>query len=125
MNGHQQLISIVKQQAEIFLLEEGDFYPFGTYLTHSGEIVPVSAFIEEEDDRPNSNKIISLLEKASDQKLISGECSAFAIATDVAINEGGVKYDAVQIRIKEQNNSKELFLKYQLNETSITFLNEF
>lgn len=62
-NKEYSVIEATIKQAELFLLEFGSFYPFGTILTSKGEIKPVSGYVGE-DDHPDSNDIINLLHEA-------------------------------------------------------------
>jgi hypothetical protein len=105
----EKLVRVPKQQAEIFLLDAKEFYPFGTYINMKDEIVPVGAYTGE-DEHPLSQDVIDLFEKGFIKKIQNGECKIGAIALDIYINENSEKYDAIESRFFE--HGKEVYKKY-------------
>ena len=116
----EKLVHVLKQQAEVFLLDAKEFYPFGTYMNIKDEIVPVGAYTTEE--HPQSQDVIELLEKGFTKRIQNGECKIGAIALDIYINENNEKYDAIEVRFFE--TGKEVYKKhfrYVIKETCVKF----
>jgi len=116
----EKLVDVIKKQAKMFLLEAGEFYPFGSYINNKNEVVPVGA--SSGDDHPPSLELIDLLEKALKEHIQKGDCKLAAIAIDVAIKEHGRSFDAIEMRFLEANkvvNKK--YYKYELKQHSVEF----
>lgn len=115
-NNLEQLIDVVKQQAELFLLDAFEFYPFGSYISLENEIVPVGVSLE--NDFPTSAEVISSLEK-----YFSGiDYKAAIIAIDTKVNKGGELFDALQIRLMSRDSDiKTLYFKYLINDQQVQF----
>jgi hypothetical protein len=122
MDRIETLIRIIKQQAEVFLLDAGEFFPFGTYIGPEDNIVPFSVYIEDENDRPESQPLIEMLQTSIKKKLTKGECLAGALAYDIFIKENGEKFDAIMIHIFDANNDYEKPFKYYINENHVEFV---
>ena len=106
----------------MFLLDAGEFYPFGTYIGRENNIVPFSAYIEDENDRPKSQPLIEMLENGIKKRLYEGECLAGALAYDIFIKENGEKFDAVMIHIFDGDNDYEIPFKYYIHENHVEFV---
>lgn len=117
----ERLIEVIKQQAEVFLLDAGEFFPFGTYINNKNQIVPFSAYIEDINDRPESQPLIDMLEKGIQTRLKNGECVVGALAYDVLIHENQEKCDAVLIRIYDNDKFVERCFKYRIHEKNVDF----
>lgn len=63
----ENLIGVLKKQAEVFLEDADEFYPFGVVLNHAGDVRSIGVFLE--NDHPQSMEALGLLEKAIDQGL--------------------------------------------------------
>ena len=116
----EKLIDVLKPQAEVFLLDAKEFYPFGTYINMKDEIVPVGAYTGEE--HPPSQDVIDLLERGFTKKLQNEECKIGVIALDIYINEYNEKYDAIEVRFFEPG--KEVYKKhfrYLIKDTCVEF----
>ena len=116
----EKLARVLKQQAEIFLLDAKEFYPFGTYINAKDEIVPVGAYVGEE--HPPSQDVIDLLERGVTKKMQNRECKMGAIALDIYINENNEKHNAIEIRFFEPG--KEVYKKhfrYLIKDTCVEF----
>ena len=122
MDREETLIKVIKQQAEIFLLAAREFFPFGTCLGPNDEIIPIAAYIDKKDDRPQSQPLIEMLENSLKKGLANGDYIIGALAFDALINEKGRKYDAVIIRIFEKDNMIEKHFKYFIHEDRIDFI---
>ena len=119
MDNVELLVNVIKAQAEVFLVNIGEFYPFGTYINNIGEIVPVGAYLE--DDMPQSQNVMEMLEKCFKSKLIN-DYKVAALATDVLSTVNGVKTDALQIRFFISGKEvSEVILKYVLNKDKVEF----
>src|SRR5580698_474647 len=115
-----KIITRLKQQAELFLLDAMEFFPFGTYINKKDEIVPVGAYFE--NDRTPSLEVIDLLEKGLKDHIKKGDCKIAGIAIDVRISENSATYDAIEMRFYEPN--KEVYKKYfqyKIKENSVDF----
>jgi hypothetical protein len=104
----ERLVSILKLQAEAFLLDAREFYPFGTYIDMEDKIVPVGAYLG--DGHPMSLEVIEFLEKTFAIRLQKGECKIAAIAIDSYMKQNDEKYDGIEIRFFEVG--KEVYKKY-------------
>src|SRR5471030_1504761 len=102
----ERLENVIKIQAEAFLLDANEFYPFGSYINMKDEIVPVAAYLE--GDRPPSAPLIALLEKRF--KTDTTNYKAAAMAIDISININEEIYDAIELRFFEPN--KNVFKKH-------------
>ena len=122
MDKTEILIKIIKQQAEIFLLNMGEFFPFGTYIGQQNNIVPFSVYIEDEDDRPASQPLIELFEKNIKNGLAKGEYLIGALAYDIFIRENDEKFDAIMIHIFDTDNDYEMPFKYYVHENHVEFV---
>jgi hypothetical protein len=103
-----QVVEILKQQATLFLLDAGEFYPFGTCLNHSDNVVPVGVYFE--NDHPSSQEAIESLEKGLIQGVQNGNYKIAALAIDITIIENSTACDAIEIRFFEPD--KEVYQKY-------------
>lgn len=119
----KKLINIILQQAEIFLLDAGEFFPFCSCLDKSNNIIPVIANIKDKNDRPASSDVISLLERGIKERLASEEYILGAIGVDVTGNRNGVTFDAIEIRIfyAYKNNVDKIYYKYNIRENKVDF----
>lgn len=120
-NNEERIISIIQKQAEVFLLQAKEFFPFGTYINVDNKIVPVGAYFE--NDRTPSQEIIDLLEKGFRDHLGKGECKIAAIAIDILIRKMDEVYDGMEIRFYEPNKDmhRKLF-RYLIKESSVEFI---
>ncbi|CAA7392471.1 hypothetical protein [Chryseobacterium fistulae] len=49
MNTAEKLLEAIKEQAELFLIESGEFAPYGTYIRANGDLTYVGAYSETTD----------------------------------------------------------------------------
>ena len=120
-NAVKRLSENLKQQAELFLLDAGEFFPFGSYIDKSDSLITCSGYIESENDHPDSLKLIMILEDYFIKKIANGEILIGAIAIDVVLNEGAIKRDGIQIRFFENEIRYTHTLKYIVNNSSVDF----
>jgi len=120
-HNKQRLSEIIKRQAEVFLLDAGEFFPFGSYIDIKGDIKPCSAYIETENDRPESVVLIKILEDFFIEGTKNGKILLGAIGIDVTLHKGGIKYDGIQIRFFEKDNQSINTLNYTVYEHSVAF----
>jgi hypothetical protein len=116
-----KLIDVVKQQAELFIVESGGFFPFGTCLNSLGEIKPIGAYLEGNDPAPS--ELIDMLEIYFTKGLSNGLFDICAIAIDVLIKENGNSFDALEIRLYnlEKDGFDKLYYKYMLDGNKVQF----
>jgi hypothetical protein len=115
------LIKVIKQQAEAFLLNAGEFFPFGTYINDKNEVVPYGVYIEDDNDRPQSQPLIDMLERGIRTRINTGECIVGALAYDIFVHENQEKFDAMVIRIFENDTFVERCFKYCIHENHVDF----
>jgi hypothetical protein len=121
-NYLEQVINIVKKQAEAFLLDARGFYPFGTCINKTGDIVPVGAYWG--NDNPSALQVIEFLESAFKTGLNNGDYRLAAIVVDVAVTEDDKIFDAVEIRFFElEKDPYKMRMKYKIKEESVDFSN--
>nr|WP_294796222.1 hypothetical protein [uncultured Mucilaginibacter sp.] len=111
----------IKQQAESFLLDAREFFPFGTYINKMNEVIPCSAYLEDENDQPGSLPLIKMLEDFYKKGLESGNVLIGAIGIDVVLNERGKKHDGLQIRFFENGSESTETLKYVISDDHVDF----
>ena len=117
----KKLINVIKQQVELFILNAGEFYPFGSCIDKNDNIIPIGAYIEDENDRPPSLELISLLEKSIRKGILNENFTIGAIAIDVVIKEYGESYDAVEIRFFEVGKEYKMHFKYTCKNKHVEF----
>ena len=121
MNELEKLINVSKTQAEVFLLDAGEFYPFGNYIDKEDKVKPLLIYLE--NDMPKSQEVIEVLEDSFQSGLLN-EYKMAAIATDVLMTVKGEKLDALQIRLFEDGKEvSEIYLKYIVNKDNVEFGN--
>jgi len=113
-----KVAEILKRQATLFLLDAGEFYPFGTCINSTDKVVPVGAYFE--NDHPLSQEVIELLEKGLIHGVQKGEYKIAALAIDITIRENNVTYDAIETRFFEPGKEvyKKLF-KYIIKDDTV------
>jgi len=117
----EKLISVIKEQVQMFLLDAGEFYPFGTCIDKDGKIKPVSAFLE--GDFPSSLELISLLEKQLREGILNGNYKISVLVIDVSVKEDNIKYDAMELRFFEPKDvEKKQYIKYITHSNFIEFI---
>ena len=115
-----KIINSLKQQAGLFLLDAGEFYPFGTYINKKGAIIPVGAYFE--NDKTPSLQVIDLIEGAFNDHLQKGDCNIAAIAVYVTVKENNKTYDAVEMRFFEVDEEVyKKYFKYEVKAHSVEF----
>ena len=120
-NYIDELINFTKLQASEFLVNAGEFFPFGTYVNADGEIIPCGAWIEDENDRPQSDGLIKLLEDYFNKHTATGKMKCAVIAVDVFLNKNGEKKDAIQMRFFEGTKRFTRYIKYVITHEDIIF----
>lgn len=115
------LLNVILQQAEVFLLEMGEFYPFGTYINNNQEIVPMS--VHSGKEYPDSIELITTFESYIQTIFSNNTCKIAALAIDVTISKHGQNYDAIEIRLFDEarNGADKLYYKYELEEKRVRF----
>jgi hypothetical protein len=77
-----ELFNMLVPFAKTMLREYGEFYPFGAFMSSSGEIQWVGAKMED-DDHPPSESLIDLLTETFKNQAARGGLRAAAICYDV------------------------------------------
>lgn len=120
-NNKALLTQIIKRHTEAFLLDAAEFFPFGAYINKNNELVPCSAYVESEDDRPESITLINILETHFDKELKNGDIIAAAIGIDVIIRKNGQAFDALEIRFFASNKTDMERFKYAIQSDHVDF----
>lgn len=108
-----QLLDATVLRAENLLREYGEFYPFGAQMLPSGEIVPVSAYVG--DEQPQSHLLIDHLQTYFKARASNGEVVATALAYDVSVTSPASdrKSDAIAVKLDHRDSySVIVFLPY-------------
>jgi len=117
----EKLIEIIKEQVQMFLLDSGEFYPFGTCIDSENHIIPVSANLE--DDHPSSLELISVLETDFRESVKNNKYLVAVLVIDVTIKEENTSYDAIELRFFEPNAvEKKQYIKYITHRNFIEFV---
>lgn len=101
-------------QAQHYLKEFGEFYPFAAVIESNGELKPTSVYFGEEN--PVSIDVISNLEKALQKGIKDNGYKAVAICVDVMTIPpyGKQKMDAIEIRIdQEKSDNLNFYIPYE------------
>ena len=110
----EKLMNAALPLAEEMLKDYGEFYPYGAYMKHDGEIVHVGAK-DEDTDHPKSRELIYLLREHFKEMAAKGECKAIAIVADVLVHvpSKDKKADAIQVCMEHWDGySIEVFVPY-------------
>ncbi|UKB82745.1 hypothetical protein LF887_17235 [Chryseobacterium sp. MEBOG06] len=78
MNNIEKLLEAIKEQAEKFLLENGEFAPYATHIKADGKLTYISAYSESTD----SKEIYDILLAGAYEDLQDEEVRVYAIAMD-------------------------------------------
>jgi len=116
-----KLINVIKMQAQVFLLDSGEFYPFGTCIDKFNKIIPVGAYLGEEHSL--SVDLINLLEKDFKEGINNDNYQIAAIAVDVIIRKNYNKYDGIEMIFFEPNkDAYKKHFKYIIHENYVEFI---
>jgi hypothetical protein len=121
-NNIEKLINGIKQQAEIFLLDAGEFFPFGSSIDINDNFIPIGAYLNDENDRPESLPLIAILEKGIREEIENGSYVIAAIAVDGLIKEGEQPFDVIQIRVFEADRTYIILFKYIVEGENVKFI---
>lgn len=117
------LIELMLFQAQKFLEEMGEFFPYASVLTSSKELSTIGIF-NDDDDNFNAQKAIDIFTNKIKQGIDSGEILIGAIGVDVLLKESnqnaimvkvtdnGVKWHNRNFIYKITNNRVEIESKY-------------
>lgn len=102
------------EQAQVFLREMGEFFPYATVIEPDGEVRPLALYAEGDELDPiwMSGKLHELLEKELDQGKIDG----YVICVNVLVREpdNGIKVDAASLQLVQRgHHTVTYYLKYQ------------
>jgi hypothetical protein len=112
----EMLVAGVLPFAEQMLLQYGEFYPYGAYMTLKGLIVDVGAR-KDGEDYPKSTDLLTTLRESFRSLARARKCRAVAIAFNVIITVPGSdrKSDAIQIFVDHRDGySADVFYPYQV-----------
>ena len=95
------LLNAILPFAQQMLAKHGEFYPFGSAMTNSGEIVAQGAALES-NDHPASQPLIELMTQAFRKQALAGQIRAAGICYDVRTIPPGesVKTDAICVTLE-------------------------
>lgn len=111
-----RLREAIINQAKHFLENAGEFYPFGGVINDTDEIVPLAATPDPENDYPQPQEIIDLLEKAIIDKLKTGKAKAAGVCIDVIYRPRGAEHkkSAIQVKmLQSDGKSIDYYLPYK------------
>jgi hypothetical protein len=78
MNNIERLVEAIKEQAEKFLLENGEFAPYATHIRADGKLTYISAYSESVD----SKELYDILLTGAYDDLKDEDIRVYAIAMD-------------------------------------------
>ncbi|MFT2010203.1 hypothetical protein ACMA1I_16125 [Pontibacter sp. 13R65] len=108
----EKLIGYSVGFAETLLMDSGEYYPFASKISSSGEFVSVG--FSEDEEFPESQIIINALSSAFEEALNMKELRAYCIAYDVRVKN--VKFsspiDAILLSIRHENVEGKLTYYY-------------
>lgn len=91
-----KLKEILLHQAEYFLQQAREFFPFGAVINSDDSISPLGVYLEE--DRPESLKVIDELYKGITYGFKEKKYKFAAICIDVFVTQGNLKRSALEMR---------------------------
>jgi hypothetical protein len=118
-----KLFNILLPFAKTMLLDHGEFYPFGSSMSSSGETRMVGAKMED-DDHPPSEPLIDLLTETFKKQAASGELRAAGICYDVLTvpPEENQKQDAICCGLEHfSGETVDLFVPYVKTKDGVRF----
>ena len=114
------LLNMMVQHAKTFLLEMGEFWPFGGVITKQGAITPLAAYPGGE--YPEASEVIALLEKGITDKFEKEEILAAAIVSDTNFRETTTsdRTQAIKITLKMPSiASEDHYYLYRLEDGKV------
>lgn len=118
MNTAEKLLDAIKEQAELFLIENGEFAPYGTYIRANGDLTYIGAYSETTD----SEEMYDILLNAFYNNLKDEDVRICAIGLDG-------KYEGKDVLIVEfilsQEDRYKFVYPYILENKTVTFGEKF
>jgi len=121
-SNEERLINGIIQQAEVFLLDAGEFFPFGSSIDVNNRFIPIGDYLNDKDERPESLPLIALLEKGIKNELENKRYIIAAIAVDGLIKESGRSFDVIQIRFFEAERTYNILFQYFVEGKKVKFI---
>lgn len=107
-------LSVIIEQARLFLTDAGEFYPFGVIVKIDGSLSPVG--VQMDNDHPDSTEVLEMLQESILQSLKNKEAVAGAICLDVLYKPAGskTKTDALKVMtLTSEGHSQDYFVPYR------------
>lgn len=82
MNTAEKLLEAIKEQAELFLIENKEFAPFATYIRENGELTYIGTYSETAD----SKEMYETLLNGAYEELKDEDVRLYAIGLDGKFN---------------------------------------
>ncbi|MBC7411369.1 MAG: hypothetical protein H7331_02810 [Bacteroidia bacterium] len=117
------LLSPIVKQAENFLIEFDEFYPFAYAVNSLNEIKSIGVYLDNE--MPTSEEVLSFLTIVIKEGILKGEYIYAAICLDVLVTPPYLnnKMDSLEIKIIDLKETKIYYLPYRKTEKNkIDFL---
>jgi hypothetical protein len=67
----EKLTKMIEEQAQLFLLDAGEFYPFGSCINKKDQLKPIGVYFDVEN--PSSSEVIAVLEMNIRDRIQSGD----------------------------------------------------
>lgn len=118
----EALLSAVMPFAEQMLRDYGEFAPFGSAMTPTGEVKLVAG--HDQREQVLSAEVIEQLKQSFKQGACSGEYKATALTSNMKINlpSSGQKADAIEVLLNHRDNySVVVFFPYELKDGALSF----
>lgn len=115
----EKLVENIIWQADYFLKECGEFYPFASIINDRDEVRPLGILLKNE--KPSPFEVIEELSGVLKLGKEKGEYKAYAIGINISLNiPDASQQDAIEIRIQNEgmNDISTYQIPYYLNELS-------
>ncbi|WP_460502963.1 hypothetical protein [Hymenobacter agri] len=121
MNGKMQLVIYVAEQAQYFLREIGELYPFAVFLNNEGEVKQL--LLNWEEEKPAVKEYATALEAVVKVRLRFESILGGVICTDVLYraNSEAEKVDALQMKLLVADGTEHYYQPYSVVGQSVEF----
>ncbi|EJL74388.1 hypothetical protein [Chryseobacterium populi] len=116
MNTVEKLLEAIKEQAELFLIENGVFAPFATYIRANGDLTYISAYSESSD----SEEMYNLLLLGAYDDLKDNDVRVYAIGLDGKYQGKDVLVIEFILSDKDEDKYQQIY-PYKITDKGVIF----
>lgn len=106
----------------MFLLDAGEFFPFGASINADHKIVSRAAYIDDNNDCPPSLELIEMLEKSIVTDIQSGRIILGVVAIDGRIKKDDQIADVIEMRFYELDKMYRKIYQYFIYDSRVEFM---